>query len=626
MSTGQPPLSLPTGPGFGTVGAEAGRVAFLNQALWRRLADAESPESFAAAWLALQCRIIDDATGGLVVLGPVEQGPFRPVAAIPEGETIPPRLLVTSERAIAERRGVVQASKDGAALAFPLIIEGKLFGVAGLEIGRNGAEHVRQRMRELQWGAQSLEYALYRTHVASALDTRTGLQRALELLASAVEEPHFETAAIALATELAERLGCERVALGFRSRGRIVVRALSHSAQFNKRMNLVRLIANAMDEAIDQVAIVLYPTPQDGEPQLDSAHRDLLGNTGATHILTVPFSSSERILGALLLERGDGRGFTAKDVETVEYVGAAVGPVLDEKRRNDRLLLFKITDSALMQAQRLFGPRYYGRKLAALGATAVIAFFAVATTTYRVTADAHLEGTVQRAVIAAFDGYVESEHVRAGDVVRAGDTLAQLDTRDLILEQARRIAEREELAAEHSRALANGDRAQVNILLQQMAQVGAQIDLLGQQVARATIQAPFDGIVVGGDLSQLVGAAVHRGDELFTIAPLDSYRVILRVDESEIANVAAGQSGTLRLASLPDDTLPIVVERLTPLAEARDGRTQFRVEAELTAVSDRLRPGMEGVGKIEIDERRVIWIWTRSLIDWLRLTVWRYWP
>jgi hypothetical protein len=135
-----------------------------------------------------------------------------------------------------------------------------LHGVAGLEIEHSGAEHVRQRMRELQWGAQALEYALYRMQVASELDRKAGLQQALKLLASAVEEPRFEAAAIALVTELADRLECDRVALGFRSRGRITVRALSHSAQFSKRMNLVRLIANAMDESIDQVAIVFIPT------------------------------------------------------------------------------------------------------------------------------------------------------------------------------------------------------------------------------------------------------------------------------------------------------------------------------------------------------------------------------
>jgi hypothetical protein len=43
-------------------------------------------------------------------------------------------------------------------------------------------------------------------------------------------------------------------------------------------------------------------------------------------------------------------------------------------------------------------------------------------------------------------------------------------------------------------------------------------------------------------------------------------------------------------------------------------------------VSERLRPGMEGVGKVEIGSRRLIWIWTHELIDWARLKLWSWLP
>ena len=39
-----------------------------------------------------------------------------------------------------------------------------------------------------------------------------------------------------------------------------------------------------------------------------------------------------------------------------------------------------------------------------------------------------------------------------------------------------------------------------------------------------------------------------------------------------------------------------------------------------------LRPGMDGIGKIAVDRRKLIAIWSRDLIDWLRLKVWRWWP
>jgi hypothetical protein len=35
---------------------------------------------------------------------------------------------------------------------------------------------------------------------------------------------------------------------------------------------------------------------------------------------------------------------------------------------------------------------------------------------------------------------------------------------------------------------------------------------------------------------------------------------------------------------------------------------------------------MEGVGKIEVDRRRLVWIWTHEALDWLRLKLWAWLP
>ncbi len=129
-----------------------------------------------------------------------------------------------------------------------------------------------------------------------------------------------------------------------------------------------------------------------------------------------------------------------------------------------------------------------------------------------------------------------------------------------------------------------------------------------------------------GDLSQSLGAPVERGQVLFEVAPLESYRVIVEVDERDIADIAVGQRGELVLPSMPGDTFPLVVDKITPVSTAKEGRNYFRVEAHLENTSERLRPGMEGVGKITIDRRKLIWIWTHELIDWLRLKLWAWIP
>jgi hypothetical protein len=99
---------------------------------------------------------------------------------------------------------------------------------------------------------------------------------------------------------------------------------------------------------------------------------------------------------------------------------------------------------------------------------------------------------------------------------------------------------------------------------------------------------------------------------------------VLEVDERDIADVKTGERGQLALAGLPNDVLPFTVRQITPVATAKEGRNYFRVEARLSEPSVRLRPGMEGVGKIDIGQRKLIWIWTHSLLDWARLWAWKW--
>jgi hypothetical protein len=50
------------------------------------------------------------------------------------------------------------------------------------------------------------------------------------------------------------------------------------------------------------------------------------------------------------------------------------------------------------------------------------------------------------------------------------------------------------------------------------------------------------------------------------------------------------------------------------------------VEAGLGEGSERLRPGMEGVGKVSVDRRKLVWIWAHDVVDWVRLAVWKWLP
>jgi multidrug resistance efflux pump len=74
-----------------------------------------------------------------------------------------------------------------------------------------------------------------------------------------------------------------------------------------------------------------------------------------------------------------------------------------------------------------------------------------------------------------------------------------------------------------------------------------------------------------GDLSQSLGVPVEKGQVLFEVAPLESYRVIVEVDERDITDIAVDQKGELVLSSMPDDVFTLVIEKITPVSIAKEG-------------------------------------------------------
>ena len=77
-------------------------------------------------------------------------------------------------------------------------------------------------------------------------------------------------------------------------------------------------------------------------------------------------------------------------------------------------------------------------------------------------------------------------------MVRAGDTLATLEDRELSLERLRWVTERQQRVFEHDRALASRQPATINVVKSQIDQADAQLRLIDEQIARTKLTAPFD--------------------------------------------------------------------------------------------------------------------------------------
>jgi len=600
---------------------------------WRQFSQARTAEEFCSSWLGIQCQLIGGVSDGVVVLQKPGSGGFVPVAFHPESPSDRGKLAEVTERALKERQGVVlrqgaAAANDDAVrcqLASPVQLDGELRGVVGLELEPRPEPQVRLAMRELQWGSGWLE-VLLRRHAAPQDVARLRLKLALDLMSALLEHEGLTDGGAAFVTELATRTGCDRATLGVLERGRIRIRAVSHSGQFDKRANLLQFAAEAMEEAVDQKAAVSFPPAQEGARLVARAHELLQREAGAGAVATFPLESGGKVIGALTLERPAGFQLDAPTLELAEAVAAVCGPIVALKLGGERGLGVHLLDVLAGFWQKLVGPRHAAYKFAAAAAALLVLFFAFVDGTYRVSADAAIEGETQRAITAPIAGFVKEAPRRAGDTVKKGDIIGRFDDRDLRLDRVRLSSQQGQYTKQYREAMAKHDRPQAAIVTAQLEQVEAQIALVDEQLARIEMVAPFDGVIVSGDLSQRLGAPVERGQVLFEVAPLDDFRIALQVDEHDFAQVLPGQRGEMVVASMPYQSFAFTVTKITAVNNAKDGANRFRVEARLDARPERLRPGMEGVGKIEVDERRLIWIWTHSLVDRLRLWLWHALP
>lgn len=601
--------------------------------LWRQFATATSQENFCTAWLALHCRSVQGVSGGVVLLGsPEENRPFTPVAFWPDKRQNVRHLAHVAERALNERHGVMiqRQIENGSThthfdIAYPLQSKGRLYGVVALDLEAHSRDAALEEMRRLRWGSAWMEILFNRGASAKAAAPQERLQATVSLMATMAAESRFHGAALALTTAMATRFACDRVSIGFVRRGRTRVEAVSHSADFGKQTNLIRAIGVAMDEAVDQQASVVFPELP-GKTLVLRGQAELSRQFGNASVCTIPLKGHNDIVGAITLERGPSAPFDAEIVELCETVGAMAGPLLDVHRREDQWLWKKALNSLRRTLGFVVGPRHVALKFAVVVAVVLIAWLFTAEGDYRITAKTVIEPSTRQAIVAAFDGYLREAPVRAGDLVTKGQKIARLDDRDLVLERNKSEGQLQQSQKQYYEALGARNAAQVQILTSQIAQARAQLALLNDQLSRTEILAPYDGILVAGDLTHSLGAPVERGQMLFELAPLDSYRIILQVDERDIGNIAVTQQGQLRLSGFVDESLDFSVARTLPVSTATEGRNYFRVEAQLANASDRLRPGMEGVSKIFVDQRKLIWIWTHEVTDWVRLKVWNWLP
>ncbi len=190
----------------------------------------------------------------------------------------------------------------------------------------------------------------------------------------------------------------------------------------------------------------------------------------------------------------------------------------------------------------------------------------------------------QAEVAAKVDGRLERVYVHEGDIVRAGQVLAELERIDTqadlssaqgsYLDAQTSLRKAETDLARYEKLYATGAVSQQVLDDYRFARDNAQAKL---QAAEGTLQgmqsksnatnliAPADGVIAKRYYQE--GYYAKAGTAVFAVADISRLKTTIHIPEGQIAGVRVGNVATVSLPAYPDKKITGLITRIAPVAD-----------------------------------------------------------
>ncbi len=445
--------------------------------------------------------------------------------------------------------------------------------------------------------------------------------QALDLMVLMNEESKYLSACMTFVNEIASRFGCSRVSLGWLKNGYIRIQAVSHMEQFEKKMDAVQILETAMEESFDQDEEILFPA-HPGARYVFRQHEQFSKEQGAPNMVSLPIRIGDTIHGILNCERSD-RPFSENDINGLRLFCDQSARRLFDLKKHDRWFGALAMEALREKSSGILGFEHTLLKALGILICILLCVLFFGKIDYRVEAPFILKTDDVAYLPAPFDGYIKQVHIKPGDTVKENQLLLTLDTQELLLEESSAIADKTRYLRESEKARAKYALAEMRIANALKVQAEARLELIRYHLSNAKIKAPFTGVVVEGDLKEMLGAPVRKGDVLFKSARIKPFYAELDLDEKDIHDILTDSKGEIAFVSLPDKKFPISVKIIEPAAVPGEKGNVFKVRCDFPdPPKNWWRPGMSGISKINVGKRNIFWIISHRTVDFLRLFLW----
>ncbi len=196
-----------------------------------------------------------------------------------------------------------------------------------------------------------------------------------------------------------------------------------------------------------------------------------------------------------------------------------------------------------------------------------------------------------------------ADHALAAAQTQLDDLLAGADANALAAAQANVAAaeaQRDATQAQLDLVLAGAAREQLADVEAQVAQARVSLALAQLSLDKATLYAPFDGIIAVVNVTP--GEMTSSAMPAITLLDTSRFRMTLGVDEIDVGQLAVGQAAQVTLDALPDTVISGQVKRIAPAATIIGGVVYYDVIVELDPTGVAIRADMTANVTIVVEE------------------------
>jgi len=536
-------------------------------------------------------------------------------------------------------------SPDGGEPQFCLVTllrnEGNAVAAAAVITRCRDYERARQRLMSMQLVAGYFELYMLRRQMDQSRELAVRHQNVLQLTTSVATAEGFEAAAMNFCNELANRSGASRVSVGWVKGNQIKVRALSHTEKFDKKQELIVRVQRVMEECLDQEEAVRFDADGTRSDNVTREAEAMCRTQGDSSVYSVPLRRRAELVGVVTLEFSPPNKLSDEVANALAVTADLLAPQLWDRHENDRWIAVKVGKSVASAGKLAVGSKHVLAKLIFVLVAAIALVLVFYRPMYRVSAPFQFVSSYKRTVSAPFDGFLDKISVKPGQRFTKDQILVSMDKTETNKKLAKANADYQAYMFTYNRELVNredpgaGSRAQQ--ALKQAKSAQAELELYQSELARADLRAPFDGIVLKGELDDKAGSHVGTGEPLMEIQKTgETMEAELAVAERDIhwlrempadpkdRGNTYGWRGTLATNSLPGRDVTFSIKRIVPIGDANAKETDntFKVYVVLDEQPDFIKPGMAGEARIDVAHKPLGWIWTHRLWEWMTLKLW----